>query len=48
MTLVDEQKQTPGGQQFATWYEGKIYRFAGAAEKAKFLAKPERYVEDAE
>ena len=48
VTLVDEQKQTPGGQQFATWYEGKIYRFAGAAEKAKFLAKPERYVEDAE
>jgi YHS domain-containing protein len=48
VTLVDEQKQTPGVQQFATWYDGKVYRFAGAAEKAKFLAKPERYAESAE
>ena len=48
VTLVDEEKQTPGVQQFATWYDGKIYRFAGAAEKAKFLAKPERYAESAE
>jgi YHS domain-containing protein len=48
VTLTDEEKQTPGVQQFATWYDGKIYRFAGAAEKAKFLAKPERYAEDAE
>lgn len=48
VTLTDEQKQTPGVQQFATWYDGKIYRFAGAAEKAKFLAKPERYAESIE
>ncbi len=47
VTLVDEERRTPGVQQFATWYDGKIYRFAGAAEKAKFLAKPERYAEDA-
>ena len=45
VTLTDEEKQTPGVQQFATWHDGKIYRFAGAAEKAKFLAKPERYAE---
>ncbi len=48
MTLVDKDEQVPGAQQFATWYDGKIYRFAGAAEKAKFLAKPERYAESAE
>ena len=48
VTLVDEQKQVPGVQQFATWYHGKIYRFAGAGEKAKFLADPTRYAEDAE
>jgi YHS domain-containing protein len=48
VTLMDEQKQTPGVQQFATWYDGKIYRFAGAAEKAKFLAKSERYAESAD
>jgi YHS domain-containing protein len=48
VTLVDKEEQVPGVQQFAAWYDGKVYRFAGAAEKAKFLADPKRYAEDAE
>lgn len=48
VTLVDKEEKVPGVQQFATWYDGKTYRFAGAAEKAKFLATPEQYAEDAE
>jgi YHS domain-containing protein len=46
VTLVDAQEERLGDPRFATWYDGKIYRFVGAAEKAKFLANPERYAEE--
>lgn len=48
VTLVDREAEVRGLAQFAAWRNGKVYRFAGAAEKATFMAHPERYEEDAE
>jgi YHS domain-containing protein len=44
VTQVDEAKTAPGLAEFAAWYGGLIYHFAGADEKRKFLAAPERYI----
>jgi YHS domain-containing protein len=45
VTQVDEAKTSPGLAEFAAWHGGLVYYFAGADQKAKFLAAPERYVE---
>ena len=33
----------PGLAEFAAWYDGLLYRFAGREEKAQFLADPEAF-----
>jgi YHS domain-containing protein len=43
VTLKDQGKTTPGLAEFAVWHEGLLYKFAGAAEKEKFLATPDLY-----
>lgn len=43
VTQVDEQRETPGMATYATWHYGQLYRFAGPEQKARFLARPERY-----
>ena len=48
VTLVDREEERPALAQFSVWRDGITYRFAGAAEKATFLAHPERYEQDAE
>jgi YHS domain-containing protein len=46
VTEADERREAPGLIDHATWHAGKLYRFAGAEQKAKFLAKPDKYAED--
>ena len=43
VSLVDREEERPGLAQFSVWRDGRTYRFAGPAEKATFLAHPERY-----
>jgi YHS domain-containing protein len=45
VTLIDAQREELGLIEQATWYAGKLYRFAGAEQKQKFLAAPEKYAE---
>lgn len=45
VTLIDAQREELGLAEQATWYQGKLYRFAGAEQKQKFLAAPEKYAE---
>jgi YHS domain-containing protein len=45
VTLIDSQREELGLAEHATWYQGKLYRFAGAEQKQKFLAAPEKYAE---
>jgi YHS domain-containing protein len=46
VSLNDGGEKRPGLPEFSTWHEGKIYRFAGQEQKAKFLANPKHYVMD--
>jgi len=43
VTRVDERRDAAGLREHAAWHAGKLYRFAGPAEKQKFLADPKRY-----
>ncbi len=43
VTQKDEGRTVPGLAKFAAWHAGLVYRFAGPAEKKKFLGAPERY-----
>jgi YHS domain-containing protein len=43
VTLAEKDRTEAGFAEFATWYNGKLYRFAGAEQLKKFLATPERY-----
>lgn len=43
VTLADTGRHLPGFPQYVVWHEGLLYRFAGEAEQAKFLAAPEKY-----
>jgi YHS domain-containing protein len=45
VTRMDEKRETPGLAEHGTWYSGKLYRFASAEQKLKFLAQPEKYAE---
>jgi YHS domain-containing protein len=44
VTQVDEARTAPGLAEFAAWRGGLVYYFAGAEQKEKFLAAPERYM----
>ncbi len=43
VTQADERRENPGVAEHATWHRGQVYQFAGAEQKRKFLAEPERY-----
>lgn len=43
VTRSDQGREAAGSPQYAAWHRGLIYRFAGAEEKQRFLAAPERY-----
>jgi YHS domain-containing protein len=46
VTQAEERREAPGLTDQATWHAGKLYRFAGAEQKAKFLATPDKYAEE--
>ncbi|MCC6494254.1 MAG: hypothetical protein IT424_14675 [Pirellulales bacterium] len=43
VTQVDDGRNARGLPQFAVWHSGRLYRFAGAVQRERFLADPERY-----
>ncbi len=43
VTLAEKDRTEAGFAEFATWFDGKLYRFAGSEQLKKFLATPERY-----
>lgn len=45
VTHIDEHREEMGVADQATWFQGKLYRFAGAEQKQKFLSEPEKYAE---
>jgi YHS domain-containing protein len=45
VTKIDQQRTVKGLAEHATWYRGKLYRFAGAEQKQQFLAASEKYAE---
>jgi YHS domain-containing protein len=48
VTRVDAHRDVPGLAEQALWYKGRVYRFAGAEQKKKFLENPTRYAVDAD
>jgi YHS domain-containing protein len=45
VTLIDSRREEQGLAEHATWYEGKLYRFACVDQLKKFLADPARYAQ---
>jgi YHS domain-containing protein len=45
VTRMDQRRDEPGLPEHVTWYAGKLYRFAGAEQKQRFLAEPGKYAE---
>lgn len=45
VTRYEQQEIVPGNRDLIAWHAGLRYFFAGEAERKKFLANPERYVE---
>jgi YHS domain-containing protein len=43
VTQLEQERATSGLADQTAWHRGKLYRFAGAEEKQKFLADPEKY-----
>ncbi|HEX6961219.1 MAG TPA: hypothetical protein VF175_05085 [Lacipirellula sp.] len=43
VTRAEQGREAPGAADQAAWHRGKLYRFAGAEQKQKFLADPEKY-----
>jgi YHS domain-containing protein len=43
VTLAETGESRPGFAEFAVWYNGLLYRFASAEQKAKFAATPDKY-----
>lgn len=45
VTRLDRGELVPGKVEYSAWYDGLLYRCAGATELAAFKAKPEKYAE---
>jgi YHS domain-containing protein len=45
VTRTEEGRDVQGMAEHATWRQGKLYRFAGADQKQKFLANADKYAE---